>query len=184
MLSAPGPGGLPSPGQVVGRRHRAKSPQAQPFHHIRASKLAPVPARHGSAGSEPAPARRTVRRRREHLRHGLARHRQILTDISSRPWHHEFEGVVPLQEAATAVESIESDVTGVSRAMQLVQALVNTHQTALTAQKRRKSIVDPYGNEVVRGWQKELDYFYERVVHPTILARLPARRLRRPHRCV
>ena len=53
---------------------------------------------------------------------GLARHRQILTDISSRPWHHEFEGVVPLQEAATAVESIESDVTGVSRAMQLVQA--------------------------------------------------------------
>jgi hypothetical protein len=47
--------------------------------------------------------------------------RQRLAAISGVPWNHEYEGVVPLHQAAANVEAIETTVNGVGNALKLVE---------------------------------------------------------------
>jgi len=54
----------------------------------------------------------------------------------------------------------------------VVNALVRQHSVALVAQKRKKTQIDAYGQVLVKGWDRELDYFYNSLVAPHLTHRL------------
>lgn len=72
-------------------------------------------------------------------------------------------------ERAQRAEKARHEATGVWHA---VDAIIGEHLATLRAKRGELVKTDDYGQTVTESWDKEIEYFWERVVRPTLIKRV------------